>query len=65
MNRDLKQRWVIFAFVQNVFNKLRKKMFLLETWRFYGGWLHVKDYEVLEFLNKQSNLRKQRMYSVP
>ena len=30
-----------------------------------GASWHVKGYEVLEFSNKQSNLRKQRMYSVP
>ena len=53
MNRDLKQSWLIFAFVPNVFHKLRRK-----------SW-HVKGYELLEFLNKQSNLRKKRIYSVP
>ena len=65
MNRGLQQRWVIFTFVPNIFHKLRKKCFYWILRGFMGASWHVKDYELLEFLNKQSNLRKQRMYSVP
>ena len=65
MNRDLKQRWLIFAFVPDVFHKLRKKCFYWKLGSFMGASCHVKGYELLEFLNKQSNLRKKRIYSVP
>ena len=65
MNRDLKQSWLIFAFVPNVFHKLRKKSFYWKLGSLMGASWHVKGYELLEFLNKQSNLRKKRIYSVP
>ena len=65
MNRGLKQRWVIFAFVSNVFYKLRKKSFCWKLGSFMGASWHLKGYEPLEVLNKQVNLRKQRIYSVP
>ena len=61
MNRGLKQRWLIFAIVPNFFHKLRKKSFYWKLGSFMGASWHVKGYELLEFLNKQSNLRKQRM----
>ena len=62
MNRDLKQCWLIFAFVTNVFNKLRKKSFYWKLGSFMGASWHVKGYELLEFLKKQSNLRKKRIW---
>ena len=65
MNRGLQQRWVTFTFVPNVFHKLRKKSFYWILRGFMGASWHVKGYELLEFLNKQSNLRKKRIYSVP
>ena len=61
MNRALKQSWVLFAFVPNVFCKLRSSW---KLGRFMGASWHLKGYELLEFLNKQSSLRKQRIYSV-
>ena len=65
MNRGLKQSWVIFEFVPNAFHKLRKKSFYWKLGSFMGASWPVEGYELLEFLNKQTNLRKQRIYSVP
>ena len=65
MNRGLKQSWVIFEFVPNAFHKLRKKSFYWKLGSFMGASWHVKGYVLLEFLNKQSILRKKRIYSVP
>ena len=56
---------MIFAFVPNVFDMLRNKSFYWKLGSLMGASWHVKGYELLEFLNKQSNLRKKRIYSVP
>ena len=58
MNRALKQSWVLFAFVPNVFCKLR---FYWKLGSFMAASWHVKDYELLEFLKMESSLRKQRI----
>ena len=65
MNRDLKQSWLIFAFVPYVFLQVTKKNFYWKLGSFMGASWHVKGYVLLEFLNKQSILRKKRIYSVP
>ena len=57
MNRGLKQSWVIFEFVPNAFHKLRKKSFYWKLGSFMGASWPVEGYELLEFLNKQTNLR--------
>ena len=61
MNRALKQSWVLFAFVPNVFCKLR---FYWKLGSFMAASWHVKGYELLEVLNMQSSLGKQKIYSV-
>ena len=47
------------------FPQVTKKSFYWKLGSFMGASWHVKGYELLEFLNKQSNLRKKRIYSVP
>ena len=54
----LKQGWVIFLFLPNVFRKLQKEIFLFETWSFYGNWPARKELKIVIVFGKAKWFKK-------